>query len=125
MKIFKPKSFGKISAIVAVAITTTSQPAQAAMLNVDGRVNNVIIFDQTQLQTPSSFSLVGVSSLGNCATILGLVFFRVRDDLHGQRMYAAALSAAASGSMVNVNVDDTYRDSGGFCYVKSISFSGN
>jgi hypothetical protein len=127
MQKWKSKSFRKISSIVAVAIAAaSSQPAQATLLSVDGRVNNVIVFDQAQNQAaPSSFSLVGVSSLGSCPTILGLVFLRLKEDVHGQRMYAAVLSAAASGSMLSVNVDDTIRDSGGFCYVKSLSFEGN
>jgi hypothetical protein len=115
-----------MSAIVATAIAIASyQPAQAAPFSVDGRVNNVIVFDQANVAAATSFSLVGVTSLGNCPTILGLVFFRVKEDLHGQRMYAAVLAAAASGSQLNVNVDDSYRDSGGFCYATAVSFTGN
>jgi hypothetical protein len=126
MKIFELKLVKKTGAVVAVAIgMTASSSAQAASFNATGRVNNVAIFDQTQVQMPSTFTLVGVSSLGSCGTLFGFVLLRLKDDLHGQRMYAAVLAAAASGSQLSVNVEDTYRDSAGFCYVTNLSFSGN
>jgi hypothetical protein len=126
MQTFKFKSLKKISAIVVAAVSVVSyQSAQAAALSVTGHLNNVAVFDPTQNVSPNSFTLVGVGSLGNCATFFGFVFFRMKDDLHGQQMYAIALAAAASGSTVGVNVDDTYRDSSGFCYVTGLSFTGN
>jgi hypothetical protein len=63
------------------------------------------------------FAIVGVSSLGTCkADGFGNIVFRIRDDTKGQRMFTVLLAAKTSGSTVLVWVDDTFKDSGGYCY---------
>ncbi len=121
------KSLKKIGVIVAAAIGISSyQPAQAATLFTTGRVLNVSVNDlTTQGANTNSFTLVGMASLGNCTALWGYVVFLMKDDSHGQQMYAAALAAAASGSAVSVAVDDTYRDSRGYCYATAVGFTGN
>jgi hypothetical protein len=58
--------------------------------------------------------LDGVTSAGNCALEGGLVLVR----LPHAKAYAAALSAQASGKPVKVSLDDTRRDSAGYCILR-------
>ncbi len=64
------------------------------------------------------FSLVGVTSLGNCKTADGgNVVLRLSDDAKGQRQFALVLAAKTAGTPVTAWVDDMNVDSGGYCYL--------
>src|SRR5262245_22858421 len=123
MHAFRIESFKMITAIVAATTGIASyQPAQAAPLNTFGRVSNVYVSDTATFGATNNFTLAGVSSLGNCGGFFGQVVFRIKDDLHGQQMFAQALAAATGGNTIFVNVDDAVRDSQGYCFVTGISF---
>lgn len=66
------------------------------------------------------FAMQGVTSAGNCAKDNGLVVFRFKDDLRGQRHFAMLLAARQTGTPVTVSVDDTNHDGNGYCYVRWI-----
>lgn len=67
------------------------------------------------------FSVVGGSSAGNCKTFSSLVVVRLKDDLHGQQMYATVLALKVSGAPVTVWVDDTFLDPNGYCYAQQLT----
>jgi len=60
------------------------------------------------------FALNGVTALGSCASFMGMIPIRIRDDSHGGRMLSQLQIAVTTGKMVSVVIDDT-KTSQGWC----------
>lgn len=96
-------------------------PSDAAPYNGTGTVYLLRSHDSLYGASVDWFSVVGVSSLGACKTADGgYVVLKLRDDAKGQRMFTLVLAAKTSGTPITVWVDDTYTDSGGYCYAEAI-----
>lgn len=97
-----------------------------AMAVVHSGTGTVHTLDTTDLTTFGAnadwFELNGVTGLGSCGVWNQGTLFRVKDDAHGQQMYAMLMSAYVSGIPVTVYADDTYKDSSGYCYAEQVSF---
>jgi len=94
-----------------------ASPSYATVYSATGTIYLLRSHDPAYGPDVDWFSLVGVSSLGACkAADGGNVLLRIRDDTKGQRMFTVLLAAKTSGSTVLVWVDDTFKDSGGYCY---------
>lgn len=115
-------TFKRLSTIVLIAIVgTTWNAAFAASYNGSGTVNVLNAADLTVFGANSNwFEVTGVNSLGNCKGWGQGTIFRLKDDLHGQQMYATLLSAMLSQTTVTVFVDDTYTDPNGYCYAEQV-----
>jgi hypothetical protein len=107
--------FGLTACLLAAA------PAHAAVFTGTGTVYTVRSRDSTLGVNTDWFSLVGVTSLGTCPTAdAGYVVLKMRDDTKGQRMLALALEAKAAGTTLTVQVDDTIRNSEGYCLAQIV-----
>lgn len=65
----------------------------------------------------------GFTSAGQCGVDSGVVVIRLRDDERARRHLSMAISAYMVGKPVSGKVDDSVRDSGGYCFLKYIKYS--
>ena len=94
---------------------------QAAVYYGTGTVYVLDALDLTQFGANTTwFELSGVSSLGSCAGWGQGAILRLKDDSRGQQMYAMLEGAYMSQTSVTVYVDDTYKDSSGYCYAEQL-----
>ena len=58
---------------------------------------------------------------GSCFTgSSGYLVIHIKDDTIGERMYTTMLAAQLSGHQVQVTVDDTFKNSAGYCYAQRV-----
>jgi hypothetical protein len=113
------------SLFVALSTVLFCQPSYAASYSGSGTVATMDIADFTTFGADTNwFSLTGVVSLGNCGNWTSgsgtLVLIRMKDDAHGQQMYATVLAAMLAGTSVTVYIDDAYVDPQGHCYAQQV-----
>ena len=62
----------------------------------------------------------GFTSAGTCPLAFGYVALITRGNDRGTRMISLALTAKISGKEVQVTVDDTLKNSSGYCFIRSL-----
>jgi len=110
-------SIGGIRALtLALAGTLLAGTAQAASYTGAGQV--ALVRSHDAAVSMDWFQLAGVTSLGTCPVLNGMVLFIIKDDDRGWRHFAMALNAKRAGATVTAVVDDTKVTSAGYCYVQ-------
>lgn len=100
----------------AVLLCGSGGVAEATTYNATGTV--ALLRSHVVNVSEDWFQLTGVSSLGNCPVLYGLVLFVIKDDDRSWRHFAMVLSAKRAGTAILATVDDTVVNSGGFCYLQ-------
>ena len=114
---FRP---GWFALMLAILSCVAANYAAAAAYQGIGTVHTLNADDLSVFGANTNwFELNGVVSLGNCRAWNGTVF-RLKDDQHGQQMYAMIMAAFISGTSITVYADDTYVDSNGYCYAQQV-----
>ena len=135
MQLFTIRRLRVVGFVAAAALgASLSQATYATSANATAHINQITTVDPAIYPTAlNSFTLQGVilsiTSNSLCASQAqsygpALTLFEIKDDQHGQQMYATLLAAALAGSAVTVAVDDAFVDSNGACFVKRISIQG-
>jgi hypothetical protein len=112
-------------ALVATALfpLIDPTPARAATFEKVARVQRIRLHDSSSFTSSTSnwISLEGITSLGACAVWQGWeVPLLVRDGERGRQMVAVATAAKLSGRTVRVYVNDTLRNTTGYCILQWI-----
>lgn len=108
--------------LATLALIALTHYSHATAYNVTAQVKQINSLDRVTYGTNAdSFSLIGFSSAGSCATGDGLIAITLRDDEGGKRQMSILLSAKAAGLPVSVRVDDTVKNGAGFCYLQVLS----
>lgn len=97
-----------------VCLLTASHVSHAAYYEPTGTIHTIGTSDPALWGDFDYLKLDSVTSAGNCAVDNGLVLVR----LPHSKAYAAALAAQAAGRQVQVSLDDTRRDSSGYCILR-------
>lgn len=95
-------------------------PAHATVYYVSGTVENLVAIDSGFGPNDDWVSLNGVAPQGACGAggIGSNMAAAIRDDGNGQRQYAQLLAAKATSTVVNIRVEDTYKNGNGICYLE-------
>lgn len=97
--------------------------ASGAIHSATGTLFAVITADSSSGPDADYFVLNNVTSLGTCGTMgNGLVIFLLKDDAKADRQLSALISARAAGTSISVDVDDTYVNALGYCYVRHVVY---
>jgi hypothetical protein len=104
------------------ALLLNVSPSHATPFTTSGTVYTLQTHDLVSSGSDADwFSLVGVTSLGTCPTgDGGNVVLALRDDQNGQRMFSLVLAARSAGTTLTVRVDDTLKNSTGYCYARAV-----
>lgn len=116
MKLWNMKSL-----IAIVSFAVIAQGSWAALYMASGPVKQVQSLDRVVYGANDSFSITGFGAAGSCALNDGLVGIVLRDDEGGKRQLSILLSARMSNIPVTVRVDDSVKNSAGYCYLQLIS----
>jgi len=111
----------RVAATIGVSMLLGSSQALATFYAGTGTVAAIVTNDSTWGADQDYFVLAGVTSLGTCPTQGGMVVFRLKDDAKGQRQFAVILATKVSGSQVTADVDDAFKDSQGYCYLRHLT----
>jgi len=107
--------------LLLAALLLNVSPTYAAPFTGSGMVYTLRTHDSVSFGANADwFALVGVTSLGTCATVEGHVVFMLRDDARGQRMFSVVLAAKSAGMPLTVRVDDSVKATGGYCYALAV-----
>jgi hypothetical protein len=101
---------------MAVAVPFVSPDADAAYFEPISTIHTVGTSDPSLWGDFDYLVLSDGGVAGNCALESGRLLVR----LPHAKSYAAALSAQAAGKRVQVSLDDTRRDSAGYCILRWI-----
>jgi hypothetical protein len=97
--------------------------ASSAIYSATGAVYALIIADSSSGTDADYFALKDVTALGTCGKMgNGLVILLLKDDAKADRQLSALVSARAAGSPLSVDVDDTYVNALGYCYVRHVIY---
>ena len=97
--------------------------ASAEITNFTGEIRQLVAKDNVLQGEDESFvEMSGFSSAGSCKNGLYGVRAVIRDSDAGSRQFSLLLSAAVSKSTIRVQVDDTYKNSGGYCYLRNVRY---
>ena len=108
------------SALLACSVVL-SAPAISATYSASGTVSLLRSHDST-LGGLDWFALTNLSSLGTCGVYNGMVIVRFNDDDRGWRQFAMVLAARTKNSTLTVTIDDSKKDSYGYCLLQYLDY---
>ena len=94
----------------------------AAPYDCVGNVEFVRIMDPQLWGSDRSYiRLTACPSAGSCLVEAGSVVLALRDDSNAGKQISVALAAQASGKKVHININDSFKNSVGSCYISFIT----
>jgi hypothetical protein len=115
-----PKFCRKISFIYLVLLSVWSLSLEASPITMTSRIEMVRDHaDDLWGETSDYLTLTSSATAGNCKTSGGKVVVRIPSS--EERSFSIALAAQLAGKEVQVSVDDTRKDSGGYCIIRYIN----
>ncbi len=106
----------KLSLLLTAGALTVAGYAQATETQKVGTVGLIRTHDVTL--GLDWFGLAGLTSWSSCPSVSGYVVLKVKDDDKGKRMMSLVTAAFLAGRQITVDIDDTFKDPNGYCYVK-------
>jgi hypothetical protein len=112
---------GAVAIAIALGMTFAGS-ASATIYYVSGTVQLLMGIDSGFGPNDDWFSLNGVGPQGACGAggVGSNMAAAVKDDNNGQRQWALILAAKNAGTVINLRVDDTFKNGNGVCYAEYI-----
>jgi hypothetical protein len=103
-------------------ITSVSTTATASVISTVGLISRIRVHDSAApFETDANWLMIeGFNSAGICREHGGSILIKIMDDDRGRQQLSLAIAAMLANRSVEINIDDDYRDSEGFCYLRYI-----
>jgi len=109
--------------ILLIISSTISEQALSEIIYFTGEISTISATESLVALDGPSIVLEGVVNNGLCLASSNKLSLIIKDDSRGKAQYSLAISAMMANRQVTIEINDSLRDPGNRCYLRSISIN--